>query len=436
MRRALGYLLAVSLLLAGIVAFSAALFGMLVDVRLDLPVGFVRTSFFAVLVFLVLLILRYFLLLWFSYLGGLDESHTTTDRTPLVSVIVPAYNEGALIQQSIRSIFELDYPRLEIVVVDDGSEDDTCRRARTFEGDHGRVRVKVIRKANGGKASALNMGIASARGELVLCMDADSTLAPGSLRAAVSRFADPNLAAVAGNVKVANRSNLLARLQALEYVEGLNMVRQAQSFFRAVNVVPGPIGVFRRSALEQVGGYASDTFAEDCDLTLELLTHGFKIQYEPRAIAYTEVPEHVLDLLKQRYRWTRGILQALVKHRRALVDPRLGPASMGTLWYMIFEGLVWPWMNVFAHLLFIFFVYQTGTPLPLVFWFSLLTVLDMAAALYCVASEEEQIWLVPHAVLYRLFFALTIDFAKVFASLEELLRLRMDWGKLERIGRA
>jgi cellulose synthase/poly-beta-1,6-N-acetylglucosamine synthase-like glycosyltransferase len=241
--------------------------------------------------------------------------------------------------------------------------------------------------------------------------------------------------AVAGSVKVINRANVLTALQALEYIEGLNMVRSAQAFFRVVNIIPGPIGVFRRDALLRIGGYEADTFAEDCDLTLRLLIEGWQIRYEPASIAYTEAPEKMLDLLKQRYRWTRGILQALRKHRRYLIDPRRSLTTSAALWYMVFEGIMWPAVNVFAHVLFIIMAASFGAETPLVVWWAQLTVLDMAAALYCVAIEEERIWLVPVAILYRLFFALTIDVTKLLATAEELFQLRMDWGKLERIGR-
>ena len=429
------YLATVLLIIGGLVVFSVFLFGLLLELRIDLPPGFVRGALVALFGFLFLLILRYFSLLWFSYLAHLEGETHTTGHTPFVSILVPAFNEGAVIQGAIRSLFSLDYPRFEILVIDDGSTDDTYARARTFEGVHGRITVRVIRKANGGKSSALNAGIAEARGEFVLCMDGDSTLGRDTLRSAVRHFDNPSVGAVAGNVKVVNRTNLLARLQALEYIEALNMVRKAQGFFRAVNIVPGPIGIFRKRALESVGGYDGDTFAEDCDLTIKLLIRRWQVVYEQKAIAYTEAPEQLLDLLKQRYRWTRGILQAMRKHSWALVDPRRGIATMVTLWYMIFEGIAWPVMNVFAHLLFLFMAYNYESALPLVFWFAQLTVLDLAAALFCVAAEEERMSLVPYAILYRLFFALTIDVSKVFATVEELLRLRMEWGKLQRLGR-
>ena len=396
-----------------------------------------QTSMVVLLSFLGLLVLRYFALLWFSYLAHLARyrEEYPAHFLPLVSILVPAYNEGAVIQGSIRSLLQLDYPRYEIIVIDDGSKDDTYRKALAFEGTHGGASVRVIRKKNGGKSRALNTGIAAANGEFVLCMDGDSALHPMTLRRAVRHLADPRVAAVAGSVKVVNRSNLLSSLQGLEYVEGLNMVRAAQGFFRLVNIIPGPIGLFRKSALDKVGGYDHDTFAEDCDLTLKLLMEGWQIQYEPGSIAYTEAPEQLLDLLKQRYRWTRGILQAISKHKRTLVDPRRGIGVTLTLWYMIFEGIAWPVMNCFANVLFVYVATRYGTALPLVLWWAQLTVLDLAAALYCVVVEEERLMLVPYAIFYRAFFALTIDVAKLFATFEELFKLRMDWGKLERIGR-
>lgn len=423
-------------LLLSLTGFSVWLFETLRQAKLDLPGTFVHVSMVVLFGFLILLILRYMALLWFSFLNHLDNEDLNERRFPLVTILVPCYNEGAVVQGSIKSLLKLDYPRYEVVVIDDGSSDDTYSKARIYEGDYGRVVVRVITKPNGGKSRALNTGIAAANGEFILCMDGDSALAPQTLRRAVRHLVGtPNCAAVAGSVKVVNRTTLLSNLQALEYIEGLNMVRSAQGFFRLVNIIPGPIGIFRKTALEAFGGYDHDTFAEDCDLTLKLLAAGWQVKYEPDAIAYTEAPEKLLDLLKQRYRWTRGILQAIKKHRIRLVDPRKGIGVTFTLWYMIFEGIMWPSLNVFAHVLFVFIAARYGTALPLVLWFAQLTILDLAAALYCIAVEEESMALVPYAICYRAFFALTVDTAKLFATIEEMMNLKMDWGKLERIGR-
>jgi cellulose synthase/poly-beta-1,6-N-acetylglucosamine synthase-like glycosyltransferase len=240
---------------------------------------------------------------------------------------------------------------------------------------------------------------------------------------------------VAGNVKVVNRRNLWTCLQALEYIEGLNLARRAQGFMRAVNIIPGPLGVFRRDVLTGVGGYDTDTYAEDADLTLKVLTAGWHIVYEPRAIAWTEAPESLHDLIKQRYRWTRGILQALQKRRSWLASPKGGVVVWGSLLAMLFEAIIWPAVNVLGNLFFALAALSAGAPAGILSWWALLTMLDTAAALYAVTMEGEELSLVPYAVVYRFFFISLVDVAKLFATFEQLLNTRMSWGKLERVGR-
>jgi poly-beta-1,6 N-acetyl-D-glucosamine synthase len=391
------------------------------------------------LVFLIILITRYVVLLWLGYLHHLESKVEQDDPhdlyEPPVTIIVPAYNEGAVIEVAVRSLLALDYPVYEVLVVDDGSTDDTYSRVAAMEGRYGDVVLRVVSKSNNGKASALNTGISLARHPFVLCMDGDSRLTPDTLKAALRHFRNPNVGAVAGNVKVVNRRNVWTRLQALEYIEGLNMARRAQAFARTVNIIPGPIGIFRRDVLQQVGGYETDTYAEDADITLKILTAGWQVKYEERAVAWTEAPEHVLDLLKQRYRWTRGILQALAKRKSWLLAPKGGAGVWISLNTMLFEAVIWPSVNVIGNLAFAIGALLVGVPQYVLYWWMMLTILDVAAALYTVAMEEEDLGLVPYAVLYRLFFIVTVDVAKMFASLEELFKVRMTWGKLERAGR-
>lgn len=400
---------------------------------------FVAFSMYVLLIFLTILILRYFFLMWFSYLAHLEEllQENTPVFSPMVSIIIPAFNEGMVIEQSIQSLLKLDYPHFEIIVIDDGSWDDTAQKASKYEGVQGpnSVRVRVVTQLNGGKARALNRGISLAEGALILCMDGDSQLTPQSLKAAVRHFVDPTIGAVAGNVKVINRGSLLGKLQALEYIEGLNLVRKAQGFFRVVNIIPGPIGIFRKQVLEQAGYYNADTYAEDCDITLHILMNGWKIQYEPGAIAYTEAPDTIRDLFKQRYRWTRGILQAIRKHKGALFSTQFGLTNTLMLWYMLFEALIWPALNVLSNALFVVMGFGYGFSHFAVFWWLQLTVLDLGAALYCVAMERESLRLIPYSIFYRLFFILAVDVCKLTCTIDELLGLRMSWGKLERSGR-
>jgi poly-beta-1,6 N-acetyl-D-glucosamine synthase len=430
------YFVISSAVLLLLVALSVAF--MLPRTHVEVGNPSLRVAIVVVTAFLVITLLRYFALLWLGYLHHVEAKTSPEDGDrfePLVTILVPAYNEGTVIQGAIRSLLELDYPAYDILVIDDGSTDDTYARAAELEGYYGRATVRVVSKSNGGKAHALNTGIALARTPFVLCMDGDSRLAPGTLRYAMPHFRDPRVGAVAGNVKVVNRRNLWTCLQALEYIEGLNMARRAQGFVRAVNIVPGPIGVFRRDTLARVGGYDTDTYAEDADLTLKLLTDGWHIVYEDRAIAYTEAPEHLLDLLKQRYRWTRGILQALKKHSAALLAPRKRFATWVSLQSMLFEAIAWPLMNVFGNLFFSIAALAAGSPVYVLYWWLLLTWLDLAAALHTVAMEEEDLWLVPLAILYRFFFIATVDVAKLFATVEELMNVKMGWGKLQRAGR-
>jgi len=212
-------------------------------------------------------------------------------------------------------------------------------------------------------------------------------------------------------------------------------VRSAQAFFRTVNIIPGPIGIFRRDAVVAVGGYSTETFAEDCDLTLTLLGQGWKIKYEPRAIAYTEAPETLYPLLKQRYRWTRGILQALRKHRTLLVASGHGLGTRVTIAYMMFEAVLWPAMNVFANAFFLLIAVHYGTTRLLALWWLQLTMLDAIGALFSAAAEKEDLRLVPYSLVYRMSYILLIDICKVLATFEELAGVRMGWGKLERLGR-
>lgn len=395
--------------------------------------------------FLALLVLRYVILILYSFLDHLETLHTKRDLTPLqyrdeislpmITLVVPAYNEGVVIQAAVRSLLLLDYPNFEIIVVDDGSTDDTYEKASVVAKESLKINVRVVTKRNGGKAQALNTGMTLAHGEFILNMDGDSKLSSNTLRACIRHFENPRIGAVAGNVKVINRENIWTKIQALEYVEGLAMARKAQSFIRSVNIIPGPLGMFRKSVLQQVGGYDDDTFAEDCDLTLKILMHGWHIAYEASAIAWVESPSHLLDLLKQRYRWTRGILQATTKHKSALWQPRKAGMNCFILWYMLFEGIMWPFSTLLGNVFFIYVGLQYGLTTLLFYWWLQLTVLDVVAASYCVVVEEESPSLIFYAVMFRLFYINIIDISKVFATIEEWRGHTMTWGKLEREGK-
>jgi poly-beta-1,6 N-acetyl-D-glucosamine synthase len=397
------------------------------------------------LFFLVLLVLRYAVLIVYSFLDHLESlykkreyippKYSEENSLPMISVVVPAFNEGVVIQPALRSLLELDYPNFEIIVIDDGSTDDTYEKAMEIANQSKDVSVRVITKRNAGKAEALNTGMTLAKGEFVVNMDGDTKLSRNTLRVCIRHFENPAIGAVAGNVKVINRENIWTNIQSLEYIEGLAMARKAQSFVRSVNIIPGPIGVFRKSVLQQVGGYDHDTFAEDCDLTLKLLMRGWHIAYEPNAIAWVETPSRLIDLIKQRYRWTRGILQATSKHSSALWQPRKAGINCFILWYMLFEGIMWPLSTLLGNLFFIYISLNMGLATLLFYWWLQLTVLDVVAAAYCVVIEEEDPSLIFYAVLFRVFYINITDVSKVFATIDEWRGKTMTWGKLEREGK-
>ncbi len=395
-----------------------------------------------ILFFTSLVILRYMLLLFFSILKTIfktaDEKHLEKINKTLnhkVSIIVPAYNEEKIIAKSLESLVNQTYQNLEIIVVDDGSTDRTSEIAKYFEKHSNGKKVKVLKKSNGGKASAINHGIRHSTGELIMVVDADSKLEKNAVKLMERYFIDPNVAAVAGSVYVSNQTNLLTKLQALEYIEGLNMVRNGQALLKLVNIIPGPIGMFRKDALYEVGLYDNDTFAEDCDVTLKLITRGYKIDFESDAVAYTEAPEHLLDLIKQRYRWTRGILQAIKKHKGLLWNIRKNPAASFTMWYMLFESVFWPFMDVWTNMFIIYLSVFSGVSILIFYWWSIFTILDMAGALYCILITNNRLSLVFYAVFYRLYFISIINIAKIFSTIEEWFGIEMTWGKLERKGK-
>lgn len=405
--------------------------------RLRVLDSFAHGSTIALFGFLLVLIVRYLFLLILSY------SHTVArmaepvepDRFPKVTVIIPAYNEGLVIRSSANSALQLDYPDFEVIVVDDGSSDDTRDIIEGMVAEAGGEKLRYLYQPNRGKAVALNHGIANARGELVLCMDADSILEPQTLRQAAKHFRNPAVGAVAGNVKVANRNNILTRLQALEYIQGLNLVRASQAALGRVTVIPGPVGMFRRRVLEQLGGYRDNTFAEDCEITLRVMLAGWQITYEDRAVAWTEAPETLSAFFKQRYRWSRGILQAVLRHKQQLFRPFPNPMNWLMLWYQVFEGTVLPAMNLAGVGLFLLAALSGSISSLIVLWWAQLTLLDMAVAFYCVAAERESLRLPLYAFVYRLYFIPYVDVMRFFSGLDELFSVRMAWMRLERFGR-
>lgn len=365
-------------------------------------------------------------------------------RGPTVSVLIPCFNEEKVIEGSVRRILASDWPDLEVLVLDDGSADGTSRVvAQAFAGD---PRVRLRRFENGGKARALNRGLAEARGEVVVALDADTLFPPDTIPKLVRWFADPKVGAVAGAAVVGNRRNLITRWQALEYVTAQNLERRALAALGAVTVVPGAVGAWRRSALEQLGGYPADTLAEDQDLTIAVQRAGWRVEFDPEARAYTEAPETVTGLLKQRFRWSFGTLQCLWKHRAALFDARrpvLGFVALPQIWlFQIFLTALAPlvdlaivWSAVSAAYGWAFHPIEWSADdlmWPLFYWAAFIF-LDLSAGALGMALERRPPW--PDLAwmpVQRFGYRQLMYFVVVKAIRAAVDGARVGWGKLER----
>jgi cellulose synthase/poly-beta-1,6-N-acetylglucosamine synthase-like glycosyltransferase len=340
-----------------------------------------------------------------------------------MSIVVPAFNEERTIAKTIRSLLMIDYPDFEVIVVDDGSRDGTLIECRRFEASG----VKVIHQDNRGKARALNRGIDSSEGTVIVTVDADTTLHRDALRRISNRFAtDPRIGAVAGNVKVSPGPGLLNALQAAEYTTRINLVRKAESVLGCVTVVPGPIAAFRKEAIHRAGGFSADTFAEDFDMTMGVLRNGYRVEYEDRALAHTDAPGTVEDLMKQRRRWYRGMIQVLAKHRDMYLRRRFGvPGTFGvpSMW---FDAMA-PFLNVALILLALFMSVFAHEPSISLIGLAGYFVMETAVAGFAMALDP-----VPNAREYAtvplLFFHnLFMDGVRMMALVEEIIGIFMAW---------
>jgi cellulose synthase/poly-beta-1,6-N-acetylglucosamine synthase-like glycosyltransferase/spore germination protein YaaH/peptidoglycan/xylan/chitin deacetylase (PgdA/CDA1 family) len=270
---------------------------------------------------------------------------------PRVSVLIPAYNEEAVIADTVRAALASNYHELEIIIVDDGSVDRTSEQVRANFGDDPRVRL--IREPNRGKSAALNHALAEATGEVAVTIDADTIVDPQSIRFLVRRFADVRVAAIAGNVKVGNRNRWLTRWQALEYITSQNLEKRAFDLLNCIPVVPGAVGAWRTDMVRSCGGFSGDTVAEDTDLTLTLRRRGWKIQYDEDAIGHTEVPDTAEALIRQRFRWTFGTLQAVWKHRDTFGKIRYGTLGLIAIPNVFLFQILLPLVSPVIDLLFL-----------------------------------------------------------------------------------
>jgi cellulose synthase/poly-beta-1,6-N-acetylglucosamine synthase-like glycosyltransferase len=367
-------------------------------------------------------------------------------------VLIPAYNEEKVIVRTIRSVLDSTYPNLRVIVIDDGSKDATLQVAREAFTEEAKLgRVLILTKPNSGKAEALNYGLRHVRDdeELFVGIDADTVIAPDAIARLVPRFLDKNVGAVAGNAKVGNRVNVWTRWQALEYITSQNFERRALNTLGAVSVVPGAIGAWRTAAVRDLGGYHSDTVAEDADLTMALLESGYRVRYEDLALAFTEAPVKASGLMRQRFRWSFGILQAVWKHRSAFA--RKGALGWIALPNIVIFQILLPIVSPLIDLMFVvgtiwyflqkYFHPESTDPASfqrlVVFFFAFLVIDFIASAIAFTLERRrpenrEDLWLLSQVWLQR--FAYRQLFSVVLVkTLKRAIEGRpFAWDKLER----
>ncbi|WP_313001070.1 polysaccharide deacetylase family protein [Chryseobacterium gleum] len=390
-------------------------------------------------IFIVLGLIRLLLMAYWAFKERKKEKKLgefpVLESYPKVSIIVPAYNEEVNIVSSLQNLLKQTYPNFDIIMVDDGSKDSTYDKAKAAFPDH--PKLKIFTKRNGGKATALNFGISQTDAEYVVCIDADTKLQQDAVKYLIARFlnSDPEekIAAVAGNVKVGNRVNWLTKWQAIEYTTSQNFDRLAYAHINAITVIPGAIGAFKRSVVIETGGYSSDTLAEDCDITVKILKAGYTVANENRAVAVTEAPETVKQFLKQRFRWTYGIMQMFWKQRQTFLNPRykgLGLWAMPNI--LLFQYII-PFFSPLADVI-MFFGILSGNGDKIFTYYLIFLLVDASLALIAFIMQREKLinllYIIPQRFGYR-----WLMYIVLFKSLRKALKGEMQsWGFLKRTG--
>ncbi|MEP7278287.1 MAG: polysaccharide deacetylase family protein [Bacteroidota bacterium] len=405
--------------------------------------GHIFSSLF--ILFIILSLARIFLMAILTTIQNRKEKReniipswiTGNTAAPLVSIIVPAYNEEVNAVSSLYNLLNTDYPNFEIIFVDDGSKDSTFEKVtRTFKDN---PRMRVLTKPNGGKASALNYGILQSHADFVVCIDADTKLLPDAVSLLMRHF-DPAapavqnpVGAVAGNVKVGNEINAITRWQAIEYITSQNFDRKAFSVVNAITVVPGAIGAFRKKALEEAGAFTTDTLAEDCDLTIRILRCGYVVKNDTQAIALTEAPETIGMFLKQRFRWSFGVMQTFWKNRDALFNWKykwLGWIALPNI--LIFQFII-PTIAPLADIFMLIGIWS-GNGQKILVYYCIFMLVDAAVSILAFSYEKEKftklIWLIPQRFVYR-----WLMYYVLFKSFRKAIKGELQyWGVLKRTG--
>ena len=403
----------------------------------------------------VLGILRLVSFIWLSQKSFKLEKPFDPEQkhyAPPVSVVIAAYNEEKVIVRTINSLLASRYEEFEIIVVDDGSKDKTYQTVEQYFKNH--PKVQLFTKENGGKSSALNLGIKHAKYEIIIGLDADTQYDPLAIATMARHFADPEIGAVAGNVKVGNRNSLLLQLQSTEYITNQNFGRRAFAALDAITVVPGAAGAWRKKAIVEVGYYDSDTLGEDMELTWRIRKAGYRIVFEHRALAYTEAPDTLSGLFKQRFRWIYGQLQIQWKHRDVFFNPEFkwfgwfGAPLMFLDVIFLFLSPLADLQAILALVSYLRFVFGDSTasyeawtevaPLALfiktILLYVIFFIVEILCSVYAFRIDKEPLrplWL----IFFKQFFYRQLMYLVAYRALwKALIGWRQNWGVLQRSG--
>lgn len=366
---------------------------------------------------------------------------------PSVTVLIPAYNEEDVILETAGAVLRSDLPGLKVIIVDDGSVDRTGELLDTQFGAN--PRVTVLHQENRGKAAALSRAMAEANTEILVTIDADTEVEPDAISKLARHFSHPDVGAVAGNVKVGNRTRWLTRWQALEYITSQNLEKRAFDLLNCITVVPGALGAWRKAAIEAAGGITADTVAEDADLTIAIRKQGWRIGYDEEAVAWTEAPETPGALVRQRFRWTFGTLQAFWKHRDTLFRRKYGTLGWIALPNIFIFQLLFPLISPVIDLMFLgsvvawallrlnlFSLAQVGTTENLersVLFFLGFLLIDLLTCVIAFLLEKKEDWLLLVPVLLQRFYYRQLMYVVLFRSVKEAVSGRpVGWRGVEK----
>lgn len=391
-----------------------------------------------ILVFGLLKLLYVPLAISFELLEGKRRRNnrwTLLDEKPLVSIVVPAFNESVVVANCVHSIIEAQYPHKEIILVDDGSTDDTATVMAAFASEHSEVRA--LKQKNAGKGAALNAGAALASGDVLVFVDADSLFLTDTIENMLRGFNHEKVGAVCGDDRPVNLDSVQTRLLTVISHIGTGLVRRSLTIMRCLPIVSGNSGAFRRDVLEKTGPFNTDTVGEDLELTWRVHKAGYRVNFAPRALVYAESPSTIRGLWKQRVRWARGLLQTTAMHR----------GMVGNLRYRVFGAflafntitmIIIPMIQLLVLLLLPTALLTGNNPLPTsvwqtIGWLGLITTVVLAVisiGLNRAWSDLRHLWTLPIWPIYSVFVALTMASALYMQA----ARRPSVWNKLERTG--